>query len=722
MSQHKSINFSHGSREPVEARIDLREAIAEAFKRSVSYHDHPVAPAPAFAFKVSPGLGKTSTALRFLAQHAARLLEHGHVVFYVPTLDLAERAAEDFHRIAHGVPCDVIRGRDAINPKTGVKMCCRSELVRQVSGLVPSITRAVCESRHEGEILKAPCALGCPYLAQRNPRHRVLFTAHAYLNSGLPVPGEVALQIIDEKVWPTLAHVRSLPVEDWLSQPLADTGTDLNDKHLRVRKTLLDALLDDKPVLEALRQVRISNDDLEALSRHEFETAPVLELGPDLLPEKSRELVDGFDRHAWSICIGRGQIFQQLAESFDQESTDRLSLSQEVRHGQRRQVIRLHRCHMLSENIPTVLLDADADPDITDLLRPGTLFQTIESRPRAQVVQTTENTLSNAYLLHPKHGEARRAKVLSVLKREVVRASGQGVIIVATKAVLRALHVDAGRTMPETDADLAEPLVGATARWFGPRMQGVNDFEKYATIVVVGRLQPSVPAVEGMSRCLFGDDEAGLVFSEDSRLVSCWTERLMWDGNVKAAKIQDHPDARASSILRQMRECQSLQAIARLRLMSEEQSKRVVILGNLVLPGMPVTFETSLDALAEGLEGESDIVGYRRLLSALGSGARPRVQGFRLSDAGLAQDLPATFPTEGTAHGFRRHRPTSEIEALISRIAQEHSWPASFVKLAPKSGGKAVPSVVFGRPAEVTAIASRLWPFLNTDAVSVREF
>ncbi|MGC9419820.1 MAG: hypothetical protein ACP5EN_12690 [Rhodovulum sp.] len=720
MSQQKIINFSPRWCEPGEARVDLRTAMDEAFDRSVRYHDNPVAPAPAFAFKVSPGLGKTSTALRLLGQHAAALLEHGHVAVYVPTLDLADRASEDFRLVAPTVPCEVIRGRDAMNPETGVKMCCRSDLVRRISGLVPSITRAVCEGRHEGEVVKAPCARGCPYLAQRNHRHRVLFTAHAYLNSGVPVPGDIALQIIDEKVWSTLAHVRSLSVEDWLSDPFSDLDSGLSGVHRVVRMKLLEALIEGRPVLETLRQAGVSKDDLEALSRHEFETAPVLELRPDLLPERNQQRIDGFDRHAWSICVGRGQIFRQLSACFDRETTDRLSLSQEDRNGQRRKVIRLHRCRTLSEDIPTLFLDADADPDITDLLRPGTVFQTIEARPRAEVVQTTESTLSNAYLLHPQQGKARRVKVLSVLRREVERAAGQGVLVVATKAVLSVLHADIGQTATETDDDLARPLLGATARWFGPRMQGVNDFENYATIVVVGRLQPSVAAVEDMTRCLFGDEEKGLVLPVGGSLKNTQAKRLMADGNLTPAKIQDHPDARASSILYQMRECQSLQAIARLRLISADRPKRVVILGNLVLPGLPVNCETTLDALAEGLEGENDIAGYRRLVSALGTGPRPHVRGFRLSAAGLVQDLPKVFLTEGRAHSFRRHRPTAELLHLVGRLADRHAWPASAMKLAPASGGRAVPAVVFSAPSEAMAIASRLWPSLTADPVSLR--
>ena len=50
------------------------------------------APDAALALKVTAGLGKTATTLHAIARHGEALLGLGHVLFYVPTLELAERA------------------------------------------------------------------------------------------------------------------------------------------------------------------------------------------------------------------------------------------------------------------------------------------------------------------------------------------------------------------------------------------------------------------------------------------------------------------------------------------------------------------------------------------------------------------------------------------------------------------------------------------------------
>lgn len=64
-------------------------------------------------------------------------------------------------------------------------------------------------------------------------------------------------------------------------------------------------------------------------------------------------------------------------------------------------------------------MDADADRDITERLAPGAEFVTIQSPPVADIVQVSDLTLSNSWLLHPEEGAKRRASVLAILEREV---------------------------------------------------------------------------------------------------------------------------------------------------------------------------------------------------------------------------------------------------------------------------------------------------------------
>ncbi|MGB3795555.1 MAG: hypothetical protein WA957_04550 [Alteraurantiacibacter sp.] len=69
-----------------EARAKLEEIVrgfVEAAAAGAANDDD------ALALKVTAGLGKTATTLRAIARHGEALLARGHVLFYVPTLELA---------------------------------------------------------------------------------------------------------------------------------------------------------------------------------------------------------------------------------------------------------------------------------------------------------------------------------------------------------------------------------------------------------------------------------------------------------------------------------------------------------------------------------------------------------------------------------------------------------------------------------------------------------
>jgi len=94
----------HFYRSAVDARAALEELFRTFFDRSLAHMDAETdtrdSPAPGLAAAVTPGLGKTSTVLRLLAEVAPAFLREGHVAVYVPTHDLADRAFADFARRA----------------------------------------------------------------------------------------------------------------------------------------------------------------------------------------------------------------------------------------------------------------------------------------------------------------------------------------------------------------------------------------------------------------------------------------------------------------------------------------------------------------------------------------------------------------------------------------------------------------------------------------------
>ena len=140
--------------------------------------------------------------------------------------------------------------------------------------------------------------------------------------------------------------------------------------------------------------------------------------------------------------------------------------------------------------------------------------------------------------------------------------------------------------------------------------EGMNDFEGYAAIVVIGRLQPGLDDIETSARAVFAQDELPIRAHISGPLPAASAQMLFANGSIRGAVVHAHPDPRAQAILAQSRECSTLQAIARLRLVTPNCKKRVVILSNLPLPELPITRLSTLPALERDLETENDWQGF----------------------------------------------------------------------------------------------------------------
>ncbi|MGJ8573372.1 MAG: hypothetical protein ACSHXI_22025 [Hoeflea sp.] len=701
-------------REPEDARRELHERM-EAFIQAASEGDiNDAEECPALTLKVSAGVGKTSTALRLLAKHGPALLGRGHILVYVPTLDLAERAAADLQELDSGLPISVIRGRLAFNPESGKQMCERTDLVEAITNLVPSVTRALCRVERGGELVKAPCAFDCPYLLQKDAvGAKIHFLSHSYLEAYPPVDRDTptALRIIDEKVWPNLCSTTDIFVEDFLRAPEPGFPRELRSDLLIAKTGIVAALQNGSDVRDHLMSLGVNNDKLELLSKGETASRDNLDIMPQDSVARVEFMVKRYDRFALFASRKRQALFDLLA-SEEALGPNRLTLEDQPCSSGMRQIIRVYRITKIERDAPLLIIDADADEAIAERLTPGTRFVKIETKPQAEVVQISDLTLSDSWLLDTVAGIDRRAKILAIIDSEVARADGSGVLVVATKSVLTMLHEDAGQPVGDNlDDDLRRDLIGATPRWFGPKMLGVNDYERYRTIVIIGRLQPGIRDIETQARSLFHDTDAPLSQFTGGPLPEQETVRILHDGSLRAAKIRSHPDQRVAAVLRQTRECGTLQAIARLRLVSPDKPKRVVVLSSMHLLDLPVSKLTTLEAFYRDLEDEPDLTAYLRMERALRTTKGRSVCGTRISAAGLAADLPEEFTSIHAAKEFRRGRNAIHILNLIERIAVKNLWPATRITLTQKSrGGHATPAVVFSPSIQALSQASQLWP------------
>jgi hypothetical protein len=118
----------------------------------------------------------------------------------------------------------------------------------------------------------------------------------------------------------------------------------------------------------------------------------------------------------------------------------------------------------------------------------------------------------------------------------------------------------------------ALPLVGncggASVVHFGS-LRGLNQYKDYDNVIIIGRNQPPVNALEEMAAGLFYDDEAAITFTEPKGdyhgLLQGRRGYRMREG-LEDTNIQYHPDRRVQKVLEQIREAESGQAIDRLRM------------------------------------------------------------------------------------------------------------------------------------------------------------
>ena len=263
--------------------------------------------------------------------------------------------------------------------------------------------------------------------------------------------------------------------------------------------------------------------------------------------------------------------------------------------------------------------------------------------------------------------------MLSIVEREVARAGGRGVLLVATQAVLAQLHRDVDPTAPTgSPDDLMRPLLGAAPRWYGPRLQGVNTYRDFETVILLGRLEPPVPAIDAQLRALAADTDAPLVFAADRTAAPGWfPEARGWylrpDGSFEPAKVQHHPDPRGAALLAQNREAHMLQAMARTRAVGAQERKRIIILCSIPLPEVPSTSSLRWSEFLTGIPADSE----RKVALLRRAIRRPDgtlVGNFRLSVNGLVEDAPQVFSTESMAREWRRGLPSDRLREVLDHV------------------------------------------------------
>jgi hypothetical protein len=708
---------------PAVARAEIARVINDFLQGAVSWHAQSAdkrSDAPILAAKVTAGTGKSQGALAGLAVFAPAILTHGSIAYYAPTLQLAREAFEMFRELAPHVPAAFVAGRRAV--VDGAPLCHRIEELAGLGEMVPSFQNAVCKRLSGDRMVLSDCFASCRYQRQfACSKPRLVFTSHAYLRWQLPIQGDISLRIVDEAYWPTLQSSPLLLVDAWLTGPtrksvheqwqfhwdhahaagigaakrLVATDGPLVYDYGRIariseaRSLVVDAVRNGLSPIAALRAAGIDRETVELFGEWEVRDLPEAAVRPDQDPTTQVTIIRAFDAAERKAALLRAKVWELIAEDFETGETGRLSwktLTPCRDTGQPRHAIGLHIRHELPLDAPVLMIDADLDPLIVQAYAPSARFVRIDAEQTAEVIQVSDRTMSTTWLLDPEEGRARRDLVRAILAEEIAGNTGP-VLLVATKAILQALHRDIDPDGDySTDDALRRPIAGTQPAWFGPSMRGINRYRDWPRMIVLGRHEPPLQEVETVTRAIFGVVPAG--DGEGSRRSTVTADYVMADGSSKVAEISALPYPEGQAVLSQMREVLTNQAIARLRLVEPAGPKNVLILCKIPVPILPVTKLLTWDELA-----------CPRVRAAID--AAPEVEGgvrrLQLSPQGLHLDVPSIFPTVGAAKAWRRNRTTDELVCLISRVAAGLGLSVSPINLPGAKGGRCTPAVLLSQ-------------------------
>ena len=251
-------------------------------------------------------------------------------------------------------------------------------------------------------------------------------------------------------------------------------------------------------------------------------------------------------------------------------------------------VICEHKPIRVPRTTPVLYLDATADPIITEAYLPALQYHQIDVRQLAVVSQVYDRTGSNSFwnnrigqeqqnLSDPSYDlQHNDIAALITILNEWVKA-GESPLLVAHKDLCDQL-----RGHPKLDEGVA------VAHFMS--LRGSNAFEDRSVIFITGRNQPPLDDIERQARAIFGNSGNALAFDnlEDlpSDQVEYWLSKRS-PNTASAITISAFSDPRIEAVQKQIREAETVQAIARLRLVWAEYQKRVFLLSNLPVE-MPV--------------------------------------------------------------------------------------------------------------------------------------
>lgn len=531
----------------------------------------------ATVIRAPAGLGKTHA-------FSARVARSNRITeIYVPTNQLAEEWRTSIHHFNPSKRVQLIRGRSAtrqVQVRAGSKkmllwpgavgntvtMCMKAAMAEEVTRAGQAIFPNLCR-QSQGQGL-APVACQhyehCDYIAQFKLAEVYIYT-HAYLGleRGQLENWVAADVIIDETFFQSLIEKITFDIS-LLSHPSIPGAA------ASLCADVAKALMRGKSLQRRLFEAA-GTSELKA-------TIKALNIPPALSPSHSAAQQRAALKQTVSFKSVR-MLIEQLAIE-----TQIRQVLQAVQCDSSTGKVTLHRRLAVTRfdgqngRQPSInIIDASASPAVIEPFFEIERFESLDVPRNARVIQCTSTRCSTTSLVpakntNPVSTAAAKSRLLEItsLVNQLAANGGKGLVVGPAAVVGNPKAGQASLIPVPTQCELAH---------FNA-VRGVDRWKDCDFAVIIGRNEPPIGDVENMARALYFDDPEPLEFAND------WAYAVRGyrvAGATTGVHTAIHPDQRIQAVLEQLRECESQQAVDRLRLVHCLAEKTVILLSNVPL-------------------------------------------------------------------------------------------------------------------------------------------
>lgn len=515
-----------------------------------------------FAIAAPAGIGKT----RIILKNVAIAATEKFIEIYVPTHQLAEEVKDTLAEFNSTLKVQVIHGRTYADNNDDGSFCMKSNLIKSIQSYGYNINKEVC--------LDCEFNSRCGYLKQFSDSVQVRIFTHAQLPLRRGLDRKIPdLAIIDERFFTTMIDIKKTTL-DYIERYI--------DNQLLV-DVIIDALNNNKPLLAKLRK-KFGDNVVTVLENASEQVFPVLPeitstSGVDELKQKLRPKI----KRKQILAVMLKQLKAEIEKLPKRKNSITVRLvNDKVVIANRHE---LERFKMVSgdetAHVPVLCIDADYCQKVAKVFLPGIRRFKLSVERNAYITQiyTTTNAKSRFFpRMNATKGERESDAAQTHIKD--VQSIINNVYSDYGKALIVSYQDLVGNEKNSIQSKLVLPK-GCESIHFGG-LRGLNKFKHLDVAIIIGRNQLPIDVVESQAAAIWWDSDEELALTGKLNYEQRGFRVQNADQKL-GVNVTVCDDYRAQFLQHLQRECETLQAIDRLRLIHNDEVKNVFVLSNVPL-------------------------------------------------------------------------------------------------------------------------------------------